>query len=93
MPVLQGNTSGSIIGIPYNIGCTIKSVSLTNMTAGAITVTLSVIEYGTNDKVAIIYKALAANENYITDVPFRLLAGFTAYLVVSGSCDYYITIE
>ena len=91
--VLSGNATGSIIGIPYNVGSTIESVSLTNMTGGAITATLSIIEFGTNNKVAVIYKALAANETYITDVPIRVLAGFTAYLVVSGSCDYYLSIS
>jgi hypothetical protein len=92
MPVLSGNTSGSIIGIPYNIPCTIESIVLTNMTGGAVTATLSIIEFGTNNKVAVVSESLAANASFRTDVPIKVLAGFTAYLVVSGSTDYYLSV-
>lgn len=93
MPVLSGNTSGSIIGIPYNIPCEVVSYSLTNQTGGAITATLSIIEYGTNNIIDWKYYSLAANASESSDIKFKLLNGFTVYLVVSGSCDYVFNIE
>ena len=93
MPILSGNATGSIIGVPYPLPCTIESIALTNMTAGAVTVVLSIIEFGTNNKVAIYSASLAANASFLTDVPIKLAAGFTAYLVVSASVDYYISIR
>jgi len=93
MPVLQGNTTGSIIGVPYNIPSVIKSIVLTNMTGGNITVSVSVIEFDTNNKVTIAPTVIAANDNYTSDVPIKMLAGYTIYLTTTGSLDYYFTIE
>ncbi len=93
MPVLQGNTSGSIVGVPYNIPSTIKSIVLTNMTGGAITVALYIIEYGTNNKTTIAPTEIAANESYTTDVPIKMLAGYAVYIITTGSLDYYISID
>ena len=95
MPVLQGNTSGSIAGLPYGIPAKIKFFSLVNKTAGAITVTASIVEQGTNNLINITPNAvtLNANQAYISDDEITLNSGFVFYLVVSGSTDYYITIE
>lgn len=92
MPILKGTATGSIIGIPYNIPSTIESVFLVNNTGAAITAILYVIEFDTNNKVAIISDTIAANNYVSSNIPIKLLAGFTAYLVVSGSCDYYLSI-
>lgn len=93
MPILQGNTSGSIIGVPYNIPSEIKSFVLTNMTGGDITVTVSIIEFDTDNKVTIAPTTIAANDSYTCDVPIKMLAGYTIYIVTSGSLDYYFSIE
>ena len=93
MPILQGNTSGSIIGVPYNIPSTIESFVLTNMTGGSITVAVSIIEYGTNNKVSIAPLTIAANDCYTSSVPIKMLAGYTIYIVTSGSLDYYFSIS
>jgi len=92
MPILKGTATGSIIGIPYNIPSTIESVFLVNNTAGSITAILSIIEFDTNNKVAVISETIAANGYASSNIPIKVLAGFTAYLVVSGSCDYYLSI-
>lgn len=93
MPVLQGNTSGSIIGVPYNIPSEIKSFVLTNMTGGSITVSVSIIEFDTNNKVSIAPISIAANDTYTSNVPIKMLAGYTIYIITSGSLDYYFSIE
>lgn len=93
MAVLKGNTSGSIIGIPYNIPSTITSFVLTNMTGGSITVAVSIIEYGTNNKVSIAPTTIAANSVYVSNAPITMLANYTIYIVTSGSLDYYFSIE
>lgn len=95
MPVLQGNTSGSITGVPYDIPAKIKFFSLVNKTAGDITVTASIVEQGTNNLINIVPNALTlgVNQAYISNDEIILKSGFVFYLVVSGSTDYYITIE
>lgn len=93
MPVLQGTTSGSIIGVAYNVPSTIKSISLTNNTGGAATVTAYIIEEGTNNKIKILNLSIAANETYLTDVPIKVASGFTFYLVTNVSLDYYVSIK
>ena len=92
--VLQGTATGSIIGIPVNIPSTLKSYSLSNNTGGALTATVSIIEFGTNNKVIIDTVSIAANSSHIgsyTEV--QILSGYTIYLAVSGSIDYYFTIK
>lgn len=93
MPVLKGNTTGSIIGVPYNIPSTIQSFVLTNMTGGSITVAVSIIEFDTNNKVSIAPLTIAANNCYTSDVEIKMLAGYTIYIVTSGSLDYYFSIK
>jgi hypothetical protein len=92
MPVLSGTTSGSIIGTAYRIPSLIQSFVLTNMTVGAITVNVSIIEEGTNNLVTIAPIEIAANDTYTSDVPILMKAGFTVYIVTSGELDYYFTI-
>lgn len=95
MAVLQGNTSGSIAGIPYSVPCVIDSFILTNKTGGDITVSLSIVSNDTGSQVAIMPAAatITAAASYISNVPIKMLAGFTVYLIVSGSCDYYFSLS
>jgi hypothetical protein len=94
MPVLSGNTTGSIAGEVYNIPATIRSFVLTNKTGGSITVTVAIIEQGTNNTVvSVAPTVIAANDTYTSDVPILMRAGFTIYISTSGSLDYYFTIE
>ena len=90
--VLKGTATGSIIGIPVNIPSTIQSFTLTNSTGGAITATVSIILYGTNTKVAVFTKSIAAGATESSVVPITMPANYTIYLAVGGSIDYYFTI-
>ncbi len=92
MPVISGTTTGSIAGTVYRIPSLIKSFVLTDMTAGVITVNVSVIEWDTNNMVTIAPIEIAASSSYTSDVPILMKAGFTVYIVTSGELDYYFTI-
>lgn len=93
MPVIQGTTSGSVAGVAYNIPSKIVSYRVCNKTAGAITVTVSIVELGVGNIRNIGYHSLAANacDGLVSDI--ILPAGFTVYLAASGSCDYWFSIE
>lgn len=93
MPVIQGTTSGSVAGVTYNIPSKIVSYRVCNKTAGAITVTVSIVEQGVGNIRNIGYYSLAANacDGFVGDI--ILPAGFTVYLAASGSCDYWFSIQ
>ncbi len=93
MPVLQGNTSGSIAGIPYNIPSKIISFTLTNMTGGSISATVAISSNSTGISVIIAPLTIAVGDTYVNDAPIVMLSGYTILLVTSGSLDYYFSIE
>lgn len=92
MPVLVGNTSGSIVSVAYNIPSTIVSYYLTNKTGGSITVSLAIIPNGATPVYAW-SGSIAANATEFSDVPIKLLKGYQIVIITSGSLDYYISIE
>lgn len=93
MPVLQGNTSGSIAGIPDDIPSTIKSFYVTNMTGGSVSVAMGVVSNETGVLVNLLNKDLSEGETYTSNTPILMLAGYTIYISVSGSIDYYFSID
>lgn len=94
MPVFQGNTTGSIRSSAKNLPSSIKSFSLVNKSAGAITVTVY-ISSADSAEIAItpLSLSLDVGEAYISDVERKMLSSYYIVLVVSGSCDYYFVIE
>jgi hypothetical protein len=92
MPVLQGNISGSITSVAYDIPSTIVSYYLTNMTGGALTVSLAVVPDG-GPTVYTWTGSIAANSTERSDVPIKLLRGYQILIVTAGSIYYYISIE
>ncbi len=92
MPIIAGNTTGSISSTAYNISSTITSWFLTNMTAGGITVGLIVIPTG-DAPVTVWSGTIAANGTERSDVPIKMLAGFVVIITTSGSLDYYLNID
>jgi len=93
MPVLQGNTTGSIAGIPYNIPSKIISFSLTNKSGGSITVTVSIASNNTGTRVDVCTVSINTSETYTHSDPIIMLSEYTIYLVTSGSVDYYFSIQ
>lgn len=95
MPVLSGNTSGSIAGIPYNIPSVLKRYRLFNTSGSDITVNVSIVSNETGDKVLIAPKdfIIKAGTGVTENIPVFIEAMFTVYLVTSGALDYYFEIE
>lgn len=95
MPVFSGNTTTSATSTAYEIPATIKSYSLVNKTGGAVTVNVSILYGSTNITIPpSLNKSLSAGEAYVySGESITLLAGRTVYLLVSGSVDYYFSIE
>ena len=92
MPVFSGNTSGSIASIAKDIPSKILSYSLVNQTAGAITVTVTIIPNG-GSPVDIWSGSIAANATQSDDKQVILLNGYQLLITTSGSVDYYFSYE
>jgi hypothetical protein len=92
MPVFSGNTSGSIASIAKDIPSKLLSYSLVNQTAGAITVTITVIPNG-GSPVDIWSGSIAANATQSDDKQVILLNGYQLLITTSGSVDYYFSYE
>ncbi len=92
MPVILGNTTGSIRSIALNIPSTIVSHSLTNRTGGSITVSLGVFT-PTGHEIYFWSGTIATVATQISDIPIKILNDYQILLIVSGSCDYYFTLE
>lgn len=90
MPVLSGNTSGSIACQTFDIPVTIKSIRVVNRTAGAITTSILI-----NDGQERYIKtfSLAANASGEDDIETRVIAGWQIIIITGGSTDYYITVD
>lgn len=92
MPVFSGNTSGSVASIAKDIPSKILSYSLVNQTAGAITVTVTIIPNG-GSPVDIWSGSIAANATQSDDKQVILLNGYQLLITTSGSVDYYFSYE
>jgi hypothetical protein len=93
MPVISGNTSGSIHQVVANIPSEIISYSLVNKSGGAITVTVYIIETGVAQVAITPYQvSLAVGEAYVSDIKVLVPANRSINVVVSGSCDYFFSI-
>ena len=94
MPVLKGNTSGSINLVGYNIPSTIESFSIVNKSGSSVTVTVYISD-GDGSDVAItaLSYSLSAGQAYVRKNPIRVVPNNYIYIVTSGSIDYYFTID
>ena len=93
MPVFSGNTSTSAISTAFALPATIRSFSITNKSAGAVTVNASILLGSTNIWITPLNVSLAAGEMYKGTEEITLLIGEIIYVLVSGSCDYYFNIS
>jgi len=93
MPIFAGSTSTSATSTAYDNPTTIKSFSLTNKSGGAITVNASILYGSTNVWITPLNLQLDAGEMYEDDKEILLTIGEQIYILVSGSCDYYFTIN
>jgi len=93
MPVFEGTTSGSVLQVAMNIPSKILSGSVTNNTAGSVTINIYVQDSnGNNRRIAPKDNALAAGYTYYIDDNILLLDGSAIHIVTSGSVDYYFSL-
>ena len=92
MPALIGNTSTNKTFDAYTIASKIISFSFANKTGGSINVSFGIV-YGSTYYILYNNVVVTATSYIYSGKPIDLPIGYQLYLVVSGSCDYYITIE
>jgi hypothetical protein len=92
MPVFSGNTATNKTSAAYNIPAKIISFSLVNKTGGAITAIVGIVYGSTFD---VLYnEPLAAAGKYIYNGGEMILPAYNQiYISVSGSTDFYFSIE
>lgn len=91
MPVFSGNTTGSIHQVAYNIPSGVMSFSLVMNSAGNLYLSIG---NNTDGYVKIFTgEPLGTGDKVYNDAPIRVLAGSNIFLLTSGSCDYYFSIE
>lgn len=90
MPVISGNTSGSIRSVALEIPCNVKWIGLRDKGSGS-NVDLAIVVSGRE----IYFKrvVLAANASSDTLVDIRVLAGSQILVVTNNEIDYYFTLE
>lgn len=92
MPVLSGNTSGSITSVAYNIPSEIISYSLVNRAGGSITVNVAIVT-GSGTYIYVYSGSIATNESVQSDKIIKVKAGYQILIITSGSLDYYFSIK
>ncbi len=94
MPAFNGNTSGSVLQVAYNIPSGILTFSMANKSFGSITVNLYIRNNENNDISVIPYNLiLNAGDVLYSSNGVRILSGSSIYITTTGSLDYYFTIE
>lgn len=92
MVIFSGNTSTSALSDAKNIASRLKSFSLVNKSGGSITVSVSILYGSTN--ISIYSGDIDAGAAYVhTGEEIGILKERRIYVLVSGACDYYFTLE
>lgn len=90
--VFKGNTATNATSTANTIPTSIVSFSIANKTGGSVTASVGIL-YGST--FYIIYnQSLTSGTSYVyTGNPITVPANNQIYVNVSGSCDYYFSIE
>jgi hypothetical protein len=93
MPILAGNTSGSIQSVAYKNPCKIVSFTLVNKSGGSISVNVF-IDTGQAVHVIPMNSLVQISGAYIySGEPIYLLANHSIAVLTTGAVDYYFTLE
>ena len=93
MPVLQGNVSGSISTVPFNIPCKIISGYLVNRTGSNVIVNLYVATVDGDRAIIPLNTTLISGTMWVIEETVLLPANYYLIITSNGSLDYYISIE
>lgn len=91
MTVKQGNITGSISTVAFDIPCKIISGFFTNRTSGSVNVSVY-IATPEGDR-AVVDTTIISGSVHVIDAPIVLLAGYYLIVVSNASLDYYFSIE
>ena len=92
--VIQGNTSGSIATVPFNIPCKIISGYFTNKTGGNIVLNVYVATGGGNNRsLSPLNLTMISGVQFIINEEVILSAGMYLIIVANGSVDYYLSVN
>lgn len=88
-----GNTATAATSTPVNIPTVIESFSIANKTGGAITVSVGFV-YGSSVTYILYNKSVNSGDSYIySGEAITVEAEYSVYVSVSGSADYYFSIN
>lgn len=93
MATIKGNTSTTYNSGAYTNPSKIISFSLCNKTGGAVTASVGIF-YGSSITYILYNKSIATADSYIyLGEPIIFPAGYQVYINVSGSTDYYFSLD
>lgn len=91
--VFDGSTSSTAVSETYNIESDIISYSIANKSGGAITAKVGLV-YGSAITYILYDEALSSGETFIyPGERIRLRPNYRIFVEVSGSADFYFTLE
>ena len=93
MAVRQGNITGSVSTIPFDIASKIISARFVNRSVGSITVNVYIATTTGDRKIVPLNLLLISGSIYAIDYPIIMKPGDYLIIVSTGSLDYYISIE
>ncbi len=93
MPVFSGNTTGSVTQVAANLPSGMMSFSLANISGGAINLNMYITNGVSNVRILPIDLSLDDGDTVYSTNPIRILKETSIHIVVTGSLDYYISIE
>jgi len=92
MAVLQGNISGSVSTIPFDIPCTIISARFVNRSLATITFNVYVATGSGDREITPLDYVMISGSVYLIETPFIMKPGYYLIISSSGSLDFYISI-
>jgi len=93
MAVIQGNTTGSIASVAFNIPCKIISGFLVNRTGGSITFNVYVVTDTGERSIVPFNKTVVSGQLYLLEDEVIMKAGWYLLIFTSGSLDYFFSIK
>ena len=93
MAVLEGNTTGSISTVPFNIAATLISGYLVNRTSGDVIVNMYIATSTGDRSVIPVNLTLMSGTMWIMEEKIILKPGYYFIIVTNGSLDYYFSLE
>lgn len=93
MPVFQGQVSGSIATVSFNIPCEIISGYFVNRGSGSVILNVYVATESGDRAIVPINTTLISGTMYLIDTTILLRANYYLIITTNAVLDYYISIK